>query len=47
MLSFEVEKLLEDWIVGKEKIEFAIHKDEVKDAVYNVQEMQDEKIHYK
>lgn len=36
VLSFEEEKLLEDWIVGKAKIGFAMHKEDVKDAVYNV-----------
>ena len=35
VLSFKEEKLLEDWIVGKAKIGFPMHKDEIKDAVYN------------
>lgn len=36
VLSFAKEKPLEDWIVGKAKIGFPMHKAEVKDAVYNV-----------
>lgn len=45
MFFFKKENFFEDWIVGKQKIGFAMHKDKIKYAVYNITKQAEKKIY--